>query len=112
MSIEYSFKIRQTDKAKIGDLPGVITHVHFDYMGESVDGKIARCEGVLPFQVKEHVFDTPDGPKTLPSVLDPNNFIPEPTEELLVSWLEQNVPAGVLADFRSYISERIAQMES
>jgi hypothetical protein len=112
MSIEYSLKIRQTDKAKIGDLPGVITHVHFDYVGESADGKIVRCESVLPFQVKELIFETADGPKTLPSVLDPDNFTPEPTEGLLVSWLEQNVPAETLSKFRSYISERIAQMES
>jgi|688.fasta_scaffold838684_2 hypothetical protein len=114
MSVSYRFEIRQTDRAKVGDLTGVITHIHFNYLGEDDTGKRAVCEGVVPFQVTELVFNGAEGDQVVPSELDAATFIPEDaiTEEVLISWLEQKVPAALLEKFRRYISERIAQMES
>lgn len=114
MSIFYRFKVRQLDRSKVGDLTGVITHIHFSYIGESETGKQAICEGVVPFQVAELVFDTADGKKVIPSELDMSSFIPEEqvTESVLISWLEQRVPEKTLETFRKYITERIARMES
>jgi len=112
MSIEYSFVITQVEKTKADGLNGEVSHVHFNYVGTDAAGRTSFCQGILPFQIKELVLDTPDGDETIASVLDPNNFIPEPTNEQLISWLEQQVPSGAIATFQSLISERIAQMES
>jgi hypothetical protein len=92
-----SFKSRRSDRG------------HYTYTG-----KQAICEGVVPFQVAELVFDTADGKKVIPSELDMSSFIPEEqvTESVLISWLEQRVPEKTLETFRKYIAERIAQMES
>ena len=113
MSVSYRFEIRQTDRAKVGDLTGVITHIHFNYIGEDDTGKRVICEGVVPFQVTELVFNGADGDQVVPSELDATTFIPEDavTEAVLISWLEQRVPAEVLEQFRRYISERILAID-
>jgi hypothetical protein len=113
LSISYHFAIRQTNQTNVGSLSGVVTHIHFDYVGTSPSGRVVSCQGVVPFTVADRTIDTAEGEKVIKGDLDPNSFIPAPevTEAVLLSWLEERVPAATIQLFQKHISERIAQME-
>jgi hypothetical protein len=113
VSIAYHFAIRQTNKTNVGSLSGVVTHIHFDYVGTSQSGRTVICQGVVPFTVADRTIDTADGGKVIKGDLNPNSFIPAPevTESVLLSWIEERVPAATIQLFQKHISERLADEE-
>lgn len=113
MAITYTWEIRQTNKTTVYGIPDVISHVHFNYVGTAEDGRIAKCQGTVPFELKPYTFkDVANGiDRTIPAVFDKDNYIPydQITDAVLVGWLDASVPQGAIDTFQSIISQQLAE---
>lgn len=109
MSIQYSFVIRQINSQTVGNIQDAVSHIHFDYVGTDENGRSSFCQGVVPFQLVEHTFQDSEGTKTIPSVLDADNFIPydDITEEQVLTWIQDNIPTETINTFQEIISAKL-----
>lgn len=112
MAITYSWVIRQTNKTTVYDIPDIISHIHFDYVGTNENDNKAICQGTVPFELKPYTFkDVARGiDRTIPAVFNKDNHIPydQITDDVLVSWLNASVPQSVIAIYQSIISQQLA----
>lgn len=111
MAITYSWVIQQTNKTTVYGIPDIISHIHFNYVGTDENGRIAKCQGTVPFELKPYTFkDVARGVDiTIPAVFNKDNHIPydQITDDVLISWLNASVPQSVIAVYQSIISQQL-----
>jgi hypothetical protein len=115
MTITYTFVVRQVIRTTVYHIQDVISHVHYDYVGSLESGQKALCQGALPFELKPITYTSPvtGETHTTPAVFDKDNYIPydQITDEVLVSWLNNSVPAEVIQIFQEIISKQLIAQE-
>ena len=111
MSINYRIVIRNLNTVQTDSHNDVISHIHFDYVGTNEDNISAFCQGVIPFQIHDHVTTSPATGETItiPSVLNGDSFVgyDDITEEMVVSWVNDHLPADTVSIYQEIISKKI-----
>jgi hypothetical protein len=112
--INYSYKIRQLSTQTVDGIDNVVTHIHFDYVGENENGQKAYCQAVIPFNVKQVVKKDPVTNKILTQEPDfnPNGYTPfnELTQEQVNNWIDSNLDPAMVPTFKEIITEKLNKL--
>jgi len=115
MAITYSWKVRLLNRTTVYGLPDIISHVHFDYVGTSDSGKVAQCQGTVPFELKPIAIEDKASNKTItiPAVFNKDSYVPydQIDDSVVIGWLESSVPKSLIDTFQEIISQRLADEE-